>query len=343
MQCNNTAIIAAAGSRKTTFIVEEAIKLSDKKILITTYTNENVKIITSMFYEKLGYVPDNVRILSWFTFLLQDGARPYQNRLISRGRIKSINFISERNRFIKKSDADNYFIDKGLNIYCDLVTDFICTVNTATDGLVIKRLEDIYDYIFIDEVQDLSGYDLTFLEAVFKSSINLVMVGDPRQSTFRTNRSSKNKAYLGQEIFNWFLEKKKEGLCLIEERNECFRSNQAICDFADKLFPDLPKTVAREVDSTGHDGIFTISVDELDDYYEQYNPIALRYSRATDTRGIVAVNIGVSKGQTYDRVLIFATNPMKKYLKTNDPAHAGDIPKLYVAVTRARYSVTFVI
>jgi DNA helicase-2/ATP-dependent DNA helicase PcrA len=343
MQCNNTAIIAAAGSRKTTFIVEEAIKLSDKKILITTYTNENVQIITSMFYEKLGYVPDNIRILSWFSFLLQDGARPYQNQLISRGRIKSINFISERNRFIKKSDVNNYFIDKGLNLYCDLVTDFICSVNTATDGLVIKRLEDVYDYIFIDEVQDLSGYDLTFLEAMFQSSVNLVMVGDPRQSTFRTNRSSKNKAYLGQEIFNWFLEMKGKGLCLIEERNECFRSNQTICDFADNLYPDLPKTVAKEVEVTGHDGIFSISPDELKDYYDKYKPIALRYSRATDTKGIVAVNIGVSKGQTYDRVLVFATNPMKKYLKTSDPSHAGDIPKLYVAVTRARYSVAFVV
>jgi len=56
-----------------------------------------------------------------------------------------------------------------------------------------------------------------------------------------------------------------------------------------------------------------------------------------------AINIGVSKGRTYDRVLIFPTKPMKIYLKTKDIKKAGDISKLYVAITRARFSVAFVL
>ena len=49
------------------------------------------------------------------------------------------------------------------------------------------------------------------------------------------------------------------------------------------------------------------------------------------------------KGKTFDRVMVFPTNPMKAYLKSKDLTAAGDLSKFYVAVTRARYSVAFVI
>lgn len=56
-----------------------------------------------------------------------------------------------------------------------------------------------------------------------------------------------------------------------------------------------------------------------------------------------ASNIGVAKGSTYDRVLIFPTKPMLEYLKTNDLTKLPSRHRLYVAVTRARFSVTFVL
>ena len=38
-------MIAAAGAGKTTFLVTEALKIHDKKVLITTFTDENVREI----------------------------------------------------------------------------------------------------------------------------------------------------------------------------------------------------------------------------------------------------------------------------------------------------------
>jgi ATP-dependent exoDNAse (exonuclease V) beta subunit len=38
---NNKLIIAAAGSGKTTYLIDEAIKYREKKVLITTYTQAN--------------------------------------------------------------------------------------------------------------------------------------------------------------------------------------------------------------------------------------------------------------------------------------------------------------
>lgn len=55
------------------------------------------------------------------------------------------------------------------------------------------------------------------------------------------------------------------------------------------------------------------------------------------------MNIGVAKGSTFDRVLIFPTHPMLKYLDGGDPSELKAPERLYVAATRARHSVAFVV
>ena len=55
------------------------------------------------------------------------------------------------------------------------------------------------------------------------------------------------------------------------------------------------------------------------------------------------MNIGVSKGSTFDRVLIFPTKPMLQYIKSGNPDVLAAREHLYVAVTRARHSVAFVV
>ena len=48
------AIIAAAGSGKTTHIVRQALDNPDARILITTYTLENTEALKSTFRELNG-------------------------------------------------------------------------------------------------------------------------------------------------------------------------------------------------------------------------------------------------------------------------------------------------
>ena len=43
MSCENIALIAAAGSGKTTYIVDEVIKNTTDKILLVTYTIANTR------------------------------------------------------------------------------------------------------------------------------------------------------------------------------------------------------------------------------------------------------------------------------------------------------------
>jgi hypothetical protein len=191
--------------------------------------------------------------------------------------------------------------------------------------------------------ENRSYYDLSFLDLLFASQIYTTVVGDPRQATYSTNRSAKNKQYRGQAIADWLKKKEREGVCTIEPRTESWRCNQEICDWADALYPDLPATSSHNNERTGHDGVFRLAREDVPNYVEKYRPTVLRWNKNSPTLGLIAMNIGVSKGSTFDRVLIFPTKPMLKCVLSEDPTGLDTLEHLYVAVTRARYSVAFVV
>lgn len=344
-QSNNTVVIAAAGSRKTTYLVEEALKYPDKRILILTYTIFNLGQIRRYFIDRIGFIPGNITVQSWYSFLLQDCVRPYQNVVYDKKRISNIFFVEGRSSsYVPKTNIDRYFFSHGDRIYTDKISDFACMCNDKSGGLVIRRLEEIYEYIFIDEVQDLAGYDFDLLELLFESSITVMAVGDNRQATYFTNCSPKNKKFKGKDIIVLFQDWESRGMCNIDEKNHCYRCNQHICDIADGLYPDMQGTESKNLGQTGHDGVYTIASKDLRQYLEKYNPTILIYSKKTKTGNLPALNFGVSKGQSFDRVIIYPIGPINDYLKTGDSCKLNSKTRalLYVAITRARYSVAFV-
>lgn len=341
----NRVVIASAGSRKTTYLVEEALAHPDERILITTYTNENIDQIRRYLIDRHGCIPGNVTVLSWYSVLLQHHIRPYQRSVTDRPRIESILFenLPLYMRKVRKADPNKYYFSPGGYIYQDRAAEFAHAANQNSGGAVIGRLARIYDRVFIDELQDFAGYDLHILESFFRSPIKVLAVGDPRQATFSTNNSRMNSRYRGSDIVDWLSEKEAAGLCALEERTACYRCNQDICNFADAIFPGWPGSISQNVEVTGHDGLFYITPDELPAYIAQHNPTGLRYNKVAKTLGIESVNIGKVKGRTYDRVVVFPTQSWLTYLKTKDLSKASSIEKLYVAVTRARFSVAFVV
>lgn len=75
---SNKLIIAAAGSGKTTHLVNEALKIKESRVLITTYTEANEREIRKKFFELNGCIPNNITIQTWFSFLIQHGVKPYK-------------------------------------------------------------------------------------------------------------------------------------------------------------------------------------------------------------------------------------------------------------------------
>lgn len=302
---NNRAIIAAAGSRKTQLVIDEALAASaDQRILITTYTRENCDQIIGRLCRANGCMPPNVSVLGWFAFLINQAARPYQSAVT--GKIdyaRSLNFKGSRFRLTPRARPLEYYFDSNADFYRDGVAEFAVHTNKTTGGRVIRRLEALYDKLYIDELQDLAGYDLEFLDLLFVSRIEVTVVGDPRQHTYVTNQARKNKNYCGHAIVDWLNRRSVD--CPIEHRTESWRCNQEICDWADALYPELPRTVSRNLARTGHDGIFLLAAEDVPAYVEKYRPTVLRWNRSANTLGLEARNIKASKGCTFDRVLIF--------------------------------------
>jgi DNA helicase-2/ATP-dependent DNA helicase PcrA len=128
----------------------------------------------------------------------------------------------------------------------------------------------------------------------------------------------------------------------LETRTTSYHCSQEICDFADGLYPDLPRKSSDNAERPDHLGVFVISRAEALDYAEKYSPVVLRENKNSDTVGLAGVNIGVSKGSTLDRVLVFQATTTITYMKTKNLSPFKSAPRLYVAATRARFSATFV-
>jgi superfamily I DNA/RNA helicase len=368
----NKLLIAVAGSGKTTHIVKKALSQGKSKILITTYTRANEAEIRKKITEENKFIPENIVVQTWFSFLLKHGVRPFQGTLFDK-KIKGFLLVNSQSglRGYKKPCPDckksgivkpcrkcqgpyywgesnfiKFYFTQTLKIYSDKLSKFVYRCNEKTNGLVIKRISNIFSHIFIDEVQDLAGYDLDILKLLFRSDSNILLVGDPRQGTYSTNTSLKNKQYRKSNIVSFFEDKTILDLDTDDKTLLVnYRSNKDICTLSNKIFKNLPQASSGNCKTTGHDGVFFVRKIDVNIYLEKYNPVQLRDSAKRNVNENYSVmNFGESKGLSFDRVLIYPTQPFLAWLENNNNELAKtSCAKLYVAITRARYSVGIVV
>lgn len=339
---SNRVVIAAAGSRKTQAIIDWALESAAQRVLITTYTRENQNQIEARILAATGLMPAYISIMGWFEFLIRECIKPYQVSITGQPNlIGGLNFEGSRNRYTPASDWKRYYLDSRDDIYREGAARLACEVNNKSSGASIRRLERAYGHILIDEVQDLVAYDLDWMNELLSSQVKVTAVGDPRQHMFATSNEPRNKRYRGIGIVDWFSERSK--ICNIESRTQSYRCNQLICKFADSLYPNLERTQSIGVQETEHDGLFLVPSGSAQRYFDAFQPKVLRHSKRANTYGLPAMNIGLSKGSTFDRVLVIPTQPMLDYLRSGVVQRLKAPQSLYVAVTRARYSVAFVV
>ena len=174
--------------------------------------------------------------------------------------------------------------------------------------------------------------------------VDLVMVGDHRQATYKTNNAARNSAYAGAKIVDRFREWEKAGRLTVSYARETHRCHQLIANFADSFYPTEPSTISKNTTVTGHDGVFLVSAKAVPDYIAVFAPQVLRLDRKTNCDGYPAQNFGETKGMTFDRVLIYPHGKGKTWLTTGGYQHVQpSAAKLYVGVSRARHSVAFVL
>ena len=346
MSSHSEVIIAAAGGGKTTRIVNRVLTSPTERAALITYTQVNTEEISRKIYAQNAAIPPHVEVWSWYSFLLREMARPYQASLHER-RIEGLVWCNQRSvPYIPQHKTREFYFAMDRLLYSDKLSQFVVACNNASHGAVIRRIQQRFDRIYIDEIQDMAGYDLDVIELLLKSNVRITMVGDHRQATFATNNSPKNSAFRGVKIIDKFVKWEKEKFLKLTFETNTYRCNQAIADMADTLFPEIPHTTSYTDKITGHDGVFILKSDAVDDYVQKYQPQVLRYDRRTrcGKLDMQARNFGECKGLTFDRVLIFPHGKATRWLTSGDYSHVQDsAAKLYVAITRARFSVAFVL
>lgn len=360
-------VLASAGAGKSRLVVEHARQRirEGKKILILTYTEKNQKELASKFCEINGIVPSKVHIKGWYSFLLEDMIRPYQS-YIFKTRIPGIYFndvdphkrngrnIPGRAEILDGIVNRRYYLtDTGERAHTTYLSKLAVRVNAAAGKKCLQRLTEIYGSICIDEVQDLTGWDFDIIKSISKSTISeFCCVGDFRQTLYTTHPTNKKpKSNLEKQV------RFKEIGLTVDQLNVSWRCIQKLCVFADFIHddegiyaPTESKLEDIDIQCSDHNGVFVVRSDNVMAYLERFQPTILRTSRNTRAELCekrIAYNFGEAKGMGFDRVLICATEKHRKFLAGNKAVFAADRTAkakntLYVAVTRARYSVAFI-
>jgi hypothetical protein len=198
----------------------------------------------------------------------------------------------------------------------------------------------VYSHVYIDEVQDMAGHDLSIVEVLFDSRIEVICVGDNKQATYSTHNARKNKKKSGRNLWEFCADKESAGVATIEENMVSRRFNNNICAFANRVYPNTKNIITCMNDVTEHDGVFIIESCDVEQYCEHFKPVVLKYSRATDVGDRASYNYGECKGMTFDRVLLYPTQPFVAFLSGKK---LDKQEKCYVAVTRPRYSLAIVV
>lgn len=355
----NRLVIAAAGSGKTTYLVRQALNVRDQRVLITTYTDSNESEIRQKFFDLVGHVPANVVITTWFSLLITHGILPFQGCVFDfpvRGMLlvqaqSAIRYTNSSGVRVPwpEDDIAHHFFDGQGRVFSDKLSKLVIRCNQRSGGAVINRLSRVFPHIFVDEVQDLAGYDLDILEALARSPVRLLMVGDPRQVTYLTHNERRLAKYADGGIAD-FLRTLPQKLKIDIDDASLIRSHRnstLICEVSSRLFPAFAATQACDCTSChhvlpAHRGVFLLRKADYGEYLATVRPMQLRDKITSSGVDLAApvMNFGESKGRGFDHVVILPTRPMQKWLA--DPQTAlppQSRARLYVAMTRARHSV----
>jgi len=338
--------LAVAGSGKTSSIASQIeAQAAQATSLALTYTTNGQREIASR-------VPNlrngNHETMGWFSFLTQHIVRPYLPVLHPGIHAHGLHFVEHSGQIPRNRSGWKYYLDDAHQPYNIRLSLLAKQVLDATNDAPIHRIEAIYDHLYIDEVQDLTGNDLVILEKLMRSSINVFITGDVRQSVLATSRSDRlNTAYRGVHLVKWFREREADGICELTFAETSQRFNHTIARFSDLIHDPalrLPTTTGSFAENSGHDGLFLVDDNHLESYIQQWKPTLLRAKISSRTLpNAEVINFGVSKGITRERVAILTTDPIRKWLANKTLLANQSACGFYVASTRGRYSVALIV
>ncbi|CAL8978047.1 ATP-dependent helicase/nuclease subunit A [Tessaracoccus sp. O5.2] len=345
MTGENRLTLAVAGGRKTQSIIDACVE-SPRRRLIVTYTTNGQEELRGRLGEACGTAAPEV--MGWYGFLINHFVRPYLPAKYPGRRVEGFNFHYKPH--LKATAEQRHFDPTGALTKAGL-SSLVGAIIEASNGAPIDRLSKIYEELCVDEVQDLTGWDLVILEKLLLSPMRVTLVGDLRQSVYSTNQSDqKLSQFRGLRKIDWFRAQESRGRLKIVESLYNWRSVDEVVSFANSVFPPawgFGDAESRQLENHSHQGFFRITPDQVSEYTRTHMPLALGWDKRAARRYEEVYsfsNLGEVKGVTVDHVLIHPTGPIAKFLRTGVTDLADEATcKLYVGVTRARFSVAFIL
>lgn len=328
-------IFAVAGSGKTSHIVKKIDE--EHRSLILTYTDNNILNIKQKILNKFGYIPENIRVQSYFKFLYSFCYRPFLGLEVG---AKGINWESPPFFTLRlPRHLTKFYLDANGRLYHNRIAKLLEQRGVMTD--VVERIEKYYDNLFIDEIQDFAGHDFNFLSAIAAANLNILFVGDCFQHTYDTSRDGT----VNKSLHDDFDVYKKKFLSMGLESDsvtlsKSYRCSPTVCGF-------ISANLDISIDSHRDDETKIEFIDCKDKALEIFkcgDRVKLFYQNCLKYP-CYSANWGGSKGQDcYDDVCV-VLNPttFKLYKKGQlNELNPKTKNKFYVACTRAKNHLYFV-
>ena len=323
---DKSIILSIAGSGKTYYIVSQTNL--NENFLIISYTNSGIKTLREEVIKKYEYLPTNIKIYNFFSFLYSFCYKPFLSDII---KDKGISWKFPNNHW------DNNYLTKNNLLYGNRLSKL---VNEKCIDEVRRRIKKYYNNIFIDEIQDFASSDFNFIINIIKGDYNVKLVGDFNQHTFDTSRDrniNKN-LYKAEDNFNKHFQKigfKVDNYSLIKSR----RCSKNVCEFINKKLK-IPIFSANEYETN----IELVSCEREIDKIIQDDTIVKLFLSMHYKYNCVSDNWGSCKGRTYQNVCVIINDEILRQFENDTFNFNSQITKskFYVACSRTAGNLYFI-
>ncbi|HDT9276027.1 TPA: hypothetical protein RF512_000603 [Listeria monocytogenes] len=329
MDKQKQVVHAVAGSGKTSLIIDELTL--EKDIAIITYTISNQSVLKEKVIKKFGCIPDNIHIFGFWQFIYSFCLVPClhwkPNGIIYDEEIKRANKF--RNRKLA------YGV-KGY-IFENMISKFLFDESIP----YLERIDEFFDEIYIDEMQDFDSYDLDWLLSLARTKIKVWLVGDYYQRTYSTSKSGNKSSTVMKDYSSYKGVFEKAGYHFNDTLlNNSRRCSPEICSF-------ISEKIGIAIGSHKENGNSTISL--IQDETEILSILAddsikKLFFKEHYKYCCNSINWGESKGQTYENICVVLNPESFKLYSKNKLIEMKPTTKskFYVACTRSLGNLYFI-
>lgn len=321
-------IFAVAGSGKTTHIID---KLNlDKRALILTYTKNNTENLKENILKKFGYFPENITLLSYFTFLHSFCFKPFLSYKI---KVNGI-YWEVPPAYTSKLPRTNrkFYISADKRLYSNRISKLLDVADVIDD--INERLSTYFDALFIDEIQDFGGNDFNLLKQISKADIDVTYVGDFYQHTFDTSRDGNVNKSIHNDLDKYLKLFTSMGITVdVETLSKSWRCGPEVCEF-------ITEKIGVNIYSHNRNNVNVCVVDdkaEADALFHNDDIVKLFYQNSSKY-ACFSDNWGACKGENCYEDVCVVLNKTSSDLFSKDKLHelpASSKNKLYVACSRS--------